>query len=96
MPDDETYQHLQQLRHQRGWELMEQYGAHGLGVGKKTVGSKKTDDWSLIFYVERKGDGPEPIPPRLRFLPEGKHQEVELATDVVEAPRARLEAGESS
>lgn len=92
MAENETYQQLQQLRRTQGWELMERYGAHGLGIGKKTVRGRKTEEWSLIFYVERKGGGPEPIPPRLSYLPEGKHREVKLATDVVEAPQARLEA----
>jgi hypothetical protein len=44
-----------------------------------------------VFYVERKGLGPEQVPPAVEFTPSGRDRPVRLATDVVESPPVELE-----
>jgi hypothetical protein len=43
-----------------------------------------------VLYVERKGEGAEPVPPTIPFTPAGGDP-VELLTDVVETPRVEPE-----
>jgi hypothetical protein len=50
------------------------------------VGERPTDTLALIFYVERKGEGPESVPAAIAFTPPGRDSSVELPTDVVETP----------
>lgn len=51
------------------------------------MGARRTDRLALVFYVERKGAGPEPVPPAIEFVPAGADRPVALPTDVVETPR---------
>jgi hypothetical protein len=44
-----------------------------------------------VFYVERKGPGPEQVPPAIEFTPSGRDRPVRLATDIVESPPVELE-----
>jgi hypothetical protein len=50
------------------------------------VAGKRTDTLAVIFYVERKGHVPEPIPATIAFTPSGQTAPIELPTDVVETP----------
>jgi hypothetical protein len=50
------------------------------------VGGRETDQLALIFYVARKGAGPEAVPATIAFTPSGRDRPVELAIDVVETP----------
>jgi hypothetical protein len=89
------YAWLRQFKDVHGRELMQRYGAHGLGVGWKRENGRKTDQLALIFYVDRRRvtlqAGAPPIPPTFTFMPEGSNESVELPTDVVETPAATLE-----
>lgn len=51
------------------------------------MGGRPTDRLALVFYVERKDGGAEPVPPVIEFVPAGGSGPVELPTDVVESPR---------
>jgi hypothetical protein len=82
---------IRELKRERGPELMRRYGAHAVGVGHKTVGGERTADLALVFYVERKGDTEHPVPSTLELGGNGGGEPVEVATDVVESPRAQLE-----
>ncbi len=85
------YEWLKELKRSRGRQLRRQYGAHSLGIGWKRVDGRKTDDLALVFYVERKGTGPEPVPAVIAFTPPGSDDQVLLQTDVVESPPAVFE-----
>ena len=85
------YEWLQQLKRSEGRELQRRHGAHALGIGWKRVGGTKTDDLALIFYVERKSTGPEPVPDEIAFTPPGADRQVLLRTDVVESAPAVFE-----
>jgi len=82
---------IRELKQERGRELMERYGAHAIGVGRKTVGGERTDELALIFYVERKGETEHPVPPILEHRPQEGGEAVAVPTDVVESPRAQPE-----
>lgn len=84
---------IRELKQERGRELMERYGAHAVGVGRKTVEGERTDDLALIFYVERKGETACPVPATLEHRPAEGGEALEVPTDVVESPRAQLEDG---
>lgn len=89
------YQRMREYVLQHGSRLRKQYGAHGIGVGRKTVDGVKTDQLAIRFYVAQKRPaaecGAHAIPPALAYSPEGSDDSIELATDVVEAPPAEEE-----
>jgi hypothetical protein len=89
------YAWLKELKATKGEELRQRYGAHAVGIGRKRVGGKPTEDLALIFYVSRKrpaGSGdPDAIPPVIRFTPKGAREAVLLPTDVREAEPAEAE-----
>jgi hypothetical protein len=66
-----------------------------VGIGRKRIRDRPTDELALIFYVERKGEGSEPVPATIEFAPSGRGEPVVLATDVVETPPVQPE-GETS
>jgi hypothetical protein len=70
----------------RGAELRRRFGAHSIGIGRKRVAGRQTDQLALIVYVTRKGAGPEAVPATIAFTPTGCDHPVELAIDVVETP----------
>jgi hypothetical protein len=86
---------IRQFKRRHGRELCARYGAHGIGIGWKRVGGKKTETLALIFYVAKKRDveelGDEAIPPTLTFQPEEGAEAVTIATDVVETEPAQFE-----
>ena len=71
---------------------MDQYGAHGVGIGWRRLKGEQIDQVALIFYVERKGPGEVPrtvkIPERISFTPSGMCEPVVIVRDVVETPPA--------
>ena len=93
--DRPEYAWLQEFKKAHGRELVDRYGAHGVGIGWKRIGGEKTGQVALIFYVERKAPGElpeaEPIPEQIAFTPSGMSEPVLLVTDVVESPPAELE-----
>ena len=91
MEDSPEYAWLRELVRRRGSELRRRFGAHGIGVARKRVGGRPTDTPALVLYVERKGPGPEQVPPAIEFTPAGRDRPVRLATDVVESPPFELE-----
>lgn len=93
--DRPEYGWLRALKQQRERELMTRHGAHAIGIGRKRVGGADTDQLALLFYVERKDDpdtmNVDRIPATISFRPRAGDDPVELKTDVIEAPRARLD-----
>jgi hypothetical protein len=55
------------------------------------VAGRPTDELALIFYVARKGEGPEAIPTTIELTPEGQDRPLALPTDVVETPPVQPE-----
>lgn len=98
LADQPEYAWLREFKKLHGRELVDRYGAHGVGIGWKRTGGEKTDQAALIFYVARKGPGDstetEPIPETISFTPSGMSEPVLLVTDVIETPPAVFEAEE--
>ena len=46
---------MRELVRARGAELRARYGAHSIGVGRKVVDGRRTDELAVIFYVEDAG-----------------------------------------
>ena len=98
MPDEQpgtepTYAQYEEFVRDHGRALLERFGAHGGGVGRKTVKGAKAKEFAVVFYVQHKGTpapGKEPIPNVLSFTPRTLKQPVSLLTDVVEAPMPTL------
>ena len=78
-------------------ELCKRHGAHGIGVGWKVTSGQKTDRLALLFYVEHKLPINElderVIPKSFSFIAKGQQDpvDVEIITDVIEAPPAVYE-----
>lgn len=70
--------------------MRRRFGAHSIGIARKRTRGRATDRLALVFYVERKGQGPEAVPPTIPFTPAGG-ETVELLTDVVETPQVEFE-----
>lgn len=91
------YAWLRELKATKGEELRRRYGAHSVGIGRKRVAGRSTDDLALVFYVTRKrsaGPGdPDAIPLKIRFTPKGASEAVLLPTDVRAAEPAEAEPG---
>ncbi|MGH9271511.1 MAG: hypothetical protein ACRDZ2_09570 [Ilumatobacteraceae bacterium] len=87
MDDRPEYEWLRELVRARGDELRARHGAHSIGVGRKVVDGRRIDQLAVIFYVDDKGAGGEPIPATISFTPAGQAGPVTLCTDVVETPR---------
>lgn len=90
------YTWLRQFKEAHGRDLIQRYGAHGIGIGWKREDGRKTDQLALVFYVDptspaRQASAP-PIPPAFTFTPPGADAPVELPTQVVERPAATFEA----
>ena len=77
---------MRELVRAHGAELRARYGAHSIGVGRKVVDGRRTDELAVIFYVDDAGACDEPIPTTIPFTPAGHDGPVELATEVVETP----------
>lgn len=74
--------------------LMQRYGAHSLGIGRRAPDDDEDQRLALLFYLDPGGPergAAEDVPPALEYLPEGQGAPVELATRVVESPRAEFE-----
>ena len=95
MSDTDDLALLRQYKKEHGETLRLRYGAHGIGIGWKRVGGKKTDRRALIFYVAKKYGatecGDEPIPPVLIYKSPIDGSPVTIITDVVESEPAELE-----
>lgn len=77
-------------------DVLPRWGAHSMGIGRKWVGGKETDQLSLRVYVASKRaekllSREEKVPDHVRFLSRKAKREVRLATDVVETPPAQFE-----
>lgn len=82
-----------EFKAQRGEELRKRYGAHGIGIGRRTINGSKTNDLALVFYVESKSSEPATkIPDSFTFQPSGTHEMIRIMTQIVETPRATLES----
>jgi hypothetical protein len=80
---------LQEFLRRHGDELRERYGAHSLGIGRKRVGTRRTDQLAVIFYVAHKGDAAKMIPTTLTFTLGDREHPIDLATDVIENTTTR-------
>ncbi|MGH7006697.1 MAG: hypothetical protein ACREIP_22345, partial [Alphaproteobacteria bacterium] len=77
-------------------ESLARWGAHAMGIGRKRVAGKATDQLSLRVYVASKRpekllSSEENVPDHVRFLSRNAKREVRLETDVVETPPAQFE-----
>jgi len=93
--DRPEYEWLSEFVREQGNQMRARYGAHGIDVGWKTVGGKKTGQHAVRFYVSQKRPsqqcGEQAIPPVISFTPRRMREAVELITDVVESAPAELE-----
>lgn len=89
------YAWLREFKKIHGWELMQEYNAHAIGIGRKKINGRRTEQLVLIFYVERKLPSEDittdPIPTTFTFTPGNSDQPVILKTDVVEVAPAKFE-----
>lgn len=75
---------------------LERYGAHAIGIGRKVVNGKPTNQIALRIYVEKKKaksrlSSSEKVPKDIRFPSRKKGGGATIVTDVIETPRALLE-----
>ena len=78
------------------FDLLPRWGAHAMGIGRKWVAGKKTDQLSLRVYVASKRpekllSSEEKVPDHIRFQSRKAKREVRLETDVIETPPAQFE-----
>ncbi|MGI9551195.1 MAG: hypothetical protein ACR2MT_08355 [Aurantibacter sp.] len=77
-------------------ENLEKWGAHAMGIGRKLVKGKPTNQFCLRIFVENKqptekiGTNLE-IPPYFIYQPEKSKRSVKIYTDVIQEPMARFE-----
>ena len=81
---------------QIGVEALEPIGAHSVGIGRKCVHGKATDQLCIRYYVSRKRpagrlSSGERIPESVEFFSRKKGKTVRLATDIIESPPAQFE-----
>lgn len=73
-------------------DQLERWGAHAVGIGRKTVGGRPTNSLALIIYVERKLAsgrlGSKLLPRRIVVRHPTGNTRHHLFTDVVQLPRA--------
>ena len=95
MKERPQYAWLREYKKIHGKELLKRHGAHSMGIGWKKVNGIKSDEPSLIFYVERKIPMDElavaPIPPKIIYRPTNSQDDVCLLTDVVETHPVKFE-----
>jgi len=77
-------------------ELLDRYAAHSVGIGRKIVGGKVTNQLALRVYVAKKRlaaelSSEEAIPKSMRFYSQNSEKESRLNTDVIETPPAQIE-----
>jgi hypothetical protein len=77
-------------------DALPRWGAHSMGIGRKRVAGKATDQLSLRVYVASKRpetllSREEKVPDHVRFLSRKAKREVRLETDVIETPPAQFE-----
>jgi len=71
-------------------------GAHSVGIGRKIVKGKPTNQLAIRFYVEKKLPERElsserALPKKYRFYSRVKGRDVTVVTDIIESPRAEFE-----
>ena len=77
-------------------ESLHVHGAHAMGIGRKFVKGKSTDQLTLRIYVPKKLpssrlSSEEKIPNSIPFLSRHAKRNVTLVTDVIEAPPVQLD-----
>ncbi|MCD4724662.1 MAG: hypothetical protein K8R63_07440 [Bacteroidales bacterium] len=93
--DIEEYKWMKEYLAKNRWVLLEQYGAHSVGIGWKKVAGQKTKQLAIIFYVEKKDViselGKQSIPEKIEFKLSSTGKIVSLLTDVIESEAAVFE-----
>lgn len=90
MATEEELRRVRAAKARHGKELLENPDVHGIGVGYRRRGGKKTDELAIVVHVQRKRPKGE-IAPR-NLLPETVRyrdrdgEEIEVQVDVVERP----------
>ncbi|MDX1616137.1 MAG: hypothetical protein R3300_17630 [Candidatus Promineifilaceae bacterium] len=89
---DRLMRHLKEAHTRYTTELLQIPGVHGVGIGFKEVGGKRTEEIVLIVRVDKKQpreriDPKELIPRELVFYSEFAEDEVRVETDVQERRR---------
>jgi hypothetical protein len=82
------YDHIRAVKERAQGKLLKTPGVHAVGIGRKIVGGKRTDDISIAVFVEKKKPSAE-LPPE-HLIP----SDIEgIKTDVIEMTRPRRLAG---
>ncbi len=93
--DIEEYRWMKEYLAKNRWTLLEQYGAHSVGIGWKKIAGQKTNQLAIIFYVEKKDVinelGKQSIPKKIEFKLSSTGKIVSLLTDVIKSEAAVFE-----
>lgn len=78
------------------FEMLNRFGAHSVGIGRKVVQGRKTKQLSLRFYVAKKVpfdslDTNQLIPESISFRPSWTDKESLILTDIIETPPMHFE-----
>lgn len=101
MSSDSTYTLLRELKASTTLEFLDRLGAHAIGIGRKNVQEKPTDQLALRVYVAKKRpvamlSSEEKVPASISFFSRKAKRESKLVTDVIEAPPAQFEVDPES
>jgi hypothetical protein len=93
--DPALYAALRDFKARNGFTLIRRHGAHAVGIGRKVVQGRRTDQLALRFYVDRKlterTAGGLAIPRELTVISPRTGRVTRLVTDIIETPRMHFE-----
>ncbi len=90
MVDEARLRAVREAKARFGDELLKNPDVHGIGVGRRRIAGKKTDELAIVVHVQRKRPAEE-VPPQ-RLIPKSvryvnrDREEIEIPIDVVERP----------
>jgi len=96
LKNQQNYPLLREYLALSGLRSVTQLGAHGVGIGRKVVKGKKTNELALRVYVSRKlplhdvGTSAR-VPEKIPFFSRKLGRDVALVTDVIETPPLHFE-----
>lgn len=85
------YEQVRAYKKAHGWELMDRFGAHALGIGRWEEDGEETDEPALLVYVENRKHVGDRVPDRVSFRPPEADEDVEVRTRIIESPQAQIE-----
>lgn len=95
MEEHPDYEVIRAFKSAHAFEMLEKYGAHSIGIRRKTEAGKKTRRPVLTFYLDpnRAKSSTEPVPPFFEFHPSPGDAVVRIPTEVIDSPQAEFENG---